>query len=111
MTVKYPALVQSVEDFLKVEYDFLIAGGGQSGCVLAGRLTEDPNITVGVIEAGKSHLDDPLVDIPAAFPQQLGNDNYQWTFYTEPQTANEALVHQHPRGKGLGGSSAINHGM
>ncbi|KAI5203989.1 alcohol oxidase [Aureobasidium subglaciale] len=66
--------------FLSETYDFLIIGGGTAGLTIAARLTEDPGIVVGVLEAGKSRLDDPLVDTPATFPQLLGNPDYDYGF-------------------------------
>lgn len=110
-TRSLPALVRNAEEFLECDLDFLIVGGGTAGLVLAARLSEDPNVRVGVIEAGKSHLGDPLIDIPAAFFQVLSNPDYDYSFRTEPQKENGNLKHQHPRGKGLGGSSAINYLM
>lgn len=76
---------ESVEEFLAQEYDFVIVGGGTAGLVVAARLTENPDVTVGVIEAGKNKLGDMLVDTPALFLQMLGNEDYDWKFYTTPQ--------------------------
>jgi choline dehydrogenase-like flavoprotein len=77
--------VSSVEDFLNTSYDFIVCGGGTAGLVLAARLTEDPNVTVGVLEAGKYRIGDFLVDTPAMFLQMLGNPEYDWNFKTAPQ--------------------------
>jgi choline dehydrogenase-like flavoprotein len=81
----YPALASSPEDFLQHKYDFVIVGGGTAGLVVAARLTEDPNITVGVLEAGKCQLGNPLVDTPAAYLNMLNDEDYDWAFMTEPQ--------------------------
>lgn len=54
----------SAEQFLDLEYDFVICGGGTAGLVLAARLTENPDVNVGVLEAGPNRLGDPLVDTP-----------------------------------------------
>jgi len=75
----------SVKDFLRHTYDFVICGGGTAGLALAARLTENPDITVGVLEAGKYKIGDPLVDTPALFLQMLGNPEYDWIFKTVPQ--------------------------
>lgn len=93
------------------EFDFLILGGGTAGLALAARLTENPDVTVGVFEAGKNRLGDPLVDVPALFTQMLGNPEYDWNMSSEPQKGNKGKVHHMPRGKLLGGSSGINYMM
>ena len=80
-----PALCKSAEDFLKHDYDYLIVGGGTAGLTVAARLSEDPDVTVGVLEAGKNKLGDMLVDIPAAFLQMFGKSEYDWKFMSEPQ--------------------------
>ncbi|CAG7922512.1 unnamed protein product [Penicillium olsonii] len=98
----------SIEEFLDTSFDYIICGGGTAGCTIAARLSENPLVKVGVIEAGKSRLGDPVVDIPGMFPEQLANPNYDWCIYTEPQAGNRGKVHQIPRGKYLGGSSGMN---
>jgi choline dehydrogenase-like flavoprotein len=76
----------SVDEFVTEQsYDYLICGGGAAGLAVAARLTENPDVTVGVIEAGKNRLGDPLVDIPALFVQMLGNKEYDWAWNTIPQ--------------------------
>jgi hypothetical protein len=101
----------SVEEFLSHEYDFVICGGGTAGLAVAARLTENPDVKVGVIEAGKYRIGDMLVDTPGLFLQMLGNDEYDWNFRTAPQKGNGDIVHHMPRGKLLGGSSGINYMM
>lgn len=80
-----PALCACARGFLSESYDFIIVGGGTAGLAVAARLTEDPDVVVGVLEAGKSRLDDPLVDTPVAFPEMLGNPEYDYGFKTVPQ--------------------------
>lgn len=104
-----PALATSASTFLALPYDYLIIGGGTAGLVLAARLTEDPSIRVGVLEAGANRLDDPLVDTPALFTQMLGHPAYDWNLQTVAQASNGGRVHHLPRGKLLGGSSGINY--
>jgi hypothetical protein len=80
-----PALSACARGFLSESYDFIIIGGGTAGLAVAARLSEDPNIVVGVLEVGKSRLDDPLVDTPATFPQLLGEPEYDHCFQSVPQ--------------------------
>jgi len=89
-------------------YDYLIAGGGTAGLVLAARLTENPSITVGVIEAGIDRTDDPRVLTPGLVVSMWSDPDYDWIFETIPQAHGNGRVVGHPRGKQLGGSSAIN---
>jgi len=67
-----PALALNADEFLKHDYDYLIIGGGTAGLAVAARLSENPDVTVGVLEAGKNKLDDFIVDTPGAFTQLLG---------------------------------------
>jgi choline dehydrogenase-like flavoprotein len=82
-----PALSACARGFLSEAYDFVIIGGGTAGLAVAARLTEDPNIIVGVLEVGKSRLDNPLVDTPATFPHLLGDPEYDHCFKSVPQVS------------------------
>jgi choline dehydrogenase len=87
-------------------HDYVIVGAGSAGCVLAGRLSEDPSVNVLLIEAGGSDRH-PNVKIPAAFQKQF-KSRRDWDLATEPEPhcADRSLYV--PRGKGLGGSSSMN---
>ena len=87
--------------------DFVVVGGGSAGCVVASRLTEDPGTSVCLLEAG-GDTDDWLVDTPAAFFMMVASPIHNWHFNTVPQRALDGRRGYQPRGKGLGGSSAIN---
>ncbi|KVC74267.1 glucose-methanol-choline oxidoreductase [Burkholderia ubonensis] len=88
-------------------FDYIVVGGGSGGCVVAGRLTEDPDVTVCVLEAG-NRGDGTLVNMPtgavAMMPTRINN----WAFETVPQLGLGGRRGYQPRGKALGGSSAIN---
>ncbi|MCO6185275.1 GMC family oxidoreductase [Rhizobium sp. L1K21] len=92
-----------------MEFDYVIAGGGSAGATLAARLSEDPNITVCLIEAG-GRGDDILIRAPAGVVAMLpghGKIN-NWAFNTVPQPGLNGRRGYQPRGRALGGSSAIN---
>lgn len=89
-------------------FDYLIVGGGTAGLTLAARLTEDGDVIVGVIEAGLDRTDDPKVLTPGFTPTMWNDPDYDWIFDTVPQTHGNNRIVNHPRGKQLGGSSAIN---
>ncbi|KAH7078872.1 hypothetical protein BKA63DRAFT_252912 [Paraphoma chrysanthemicola] len=101
----------SVEDFKNKAYDYVIIGGGTAGLVLAARLTEDPNVKVGILEAGGNGLDDLLIDGPNLFTQLWGKPEYDWMYSTVPQEGTVGRTHGWVRGKVLGGSSAVNFNM
>ncbi|RBP48703.1 GMC family oxidoreductase [Arenicella xantha] len=90
-----------------MKFDYVIIGAGSAGCALAYRLGEDPNVSVCVLEAGGSHKN-PLVWIPAGVIALLPKKIKNWAFNTTPQSALNNRVCYQPRGKALGGSSAIN---
>ncbi|KAJ5995543.1 hypothetical protein N7481_002520 [Penicillium waksmanii] len=101
----------SIEEFVQTKFDYIICGGGTAGLAVAARLSENPDVTVGVIEAGKYRIGDPLVDCPAAFLGMFEDPEYDWCLYSEPQEGNKGRRHHIPRGKLLGGSSGINYMM
>jgi choline dehydrogenase len=88
-------------------YDYIIVGAGSAGCVLANRLSENPEINVLLLEAGASDWN-PLVHMPAGIAQLVGLKGVNWDYNTapEPQLNHRSLWW--PRGKVLGGSSSIN---
>lgn len=90
------------------EYDYVIVGAGSAGCVLANRLSADPDISVCLIEAGKKDTS-LMIRMPAGVGQLIGTQNpMNWGFWTEPQQHMENRKLWWPRGKGWGGSSSIN---
>lgn len=87
-------------------YDYIIVGAGSAGCVLANRLTEDPGVSVLLLEAGGSD-DKREISIPAAF-SKLFKSPSDWAYYTEEEPLMAGRKMYWPRGKVLGGSSSIN---
>ncbi len=87
-------------------YDYIIIGAGSAGCVLANRLSEDPKVTVLLVEAGGPD-EKQEIHIPAAFPK-LFKTAYDWAYETEPEPHMNHRKLYWPRGKMLGGSSSMN---
>ena len=87
-------------------YDYIVVGAGSAGAVVAARLSEQPGVTVLLIEAGGKgrHLN---IQVPAAFSKQF-TTKHDWNYRTEPEPHLDGRSIYHPRGKMLGGSSGQN---
>lgn len=79
------ASLATPQTFASMSYDYLIAGGGTAGLVLANRLTEIPNVTVGVIEAGEDRTNDTKIQLPGYMFSLQQDAKYDWNFTSEPQ--------------------------
>ena len=89
------------------DWDYVIVGGGSAGCVMASRLSEDPNVTVVLIEAGGSDASN-WVTIPMALIGTVPKKRMNWALQTVPQVGLNGRRGYQPRGKVMGGSSSIN---
>lgn len=90
-----------------MKFDYIIVGAGASGCVLANRLSENPNNKVCLLEAGPAD-NDFFIKIPAGIIAMMRSNSRNWRYWTEPQKALNNRKVYIPRGKTLGGSSSVN---
>jgi choline dehydrogenase len=89
------------------KFDYVIVGAGAAGCVLANRLTQDPEVRVLMLEAGGAATG-LFKDMPMAFPKYVLRRDLNWNFESEPEPSLGGRRIEIPRGKGLGGSTMIN---
>ena len=88
-------------------FDFVVVGGGSAGCAIASRLSENAATTVALLDAGGRN-DNWVVTTPGAMILMISGKLNNWAFNTVPQKGLNNRIGYQPRGKGLGGSSAIN---
>jgi len=93
--------------FMTDEFDFVVVGAGSGGCAVAGRLSEDAATSVALLDAG-GRCDNWVVTTPFALILMVAGKVNNWAFETVPQKGLNGRTGYQPRGKGLGGSSAIN---
>jgi choline dehydrogenase-like flavoprotein len=99
--------LNEAESFLSHTFTHIVVGGGTAGLVIAARLSENPALTVGIIEAGPVALDEPTINVPGRLGETLFT-KYDWQFETTPQPGFNGRKLPWNRGKVLGGSSALN---
>ncbi|MBL0419234.1 GMC family oxidoreductase N-terminal domain-containing protein [Ramlibacter sp. AW1] len=91
----------------RLQADVVVVGAGSAGCAIAGRLSEDPNLQVVLVEAGGADRN-PWIHVPIGYFKTIGSDATDWRFLTEPEKELAGRRIAWPRGKVLGGSSSIN---
>ena len=89
------------------QYDYIVVGAGSAGCVLAARLSEDPQTRVLLLEAGPADRS-IWIHLPIGYGKTMWDPRYNWCFHTDPEPSMNGRRIYWPRGKTLGGSSAIN---
>jgi len=101
----------------QITADYIIVGAGSAGCVLANRLSANPNTKVLLLEAGgddrplhniKQFWSNMMVHTPIGFGKTLNDPKVNWLYETEPDASSGGRPHKWPKGKVLGGSSSIN---
>lgn len=91
---------------MKDRYDIIVVGAGSAGCVVASRLSEDPSLSVLLLEAGPADTH-PMIHMPKGIAKVRGHPRLSWQFPVEPELGRNAGEHW-ARGRTLGGSSSVN---
>jgi choline dehydrogenase len=94
-------------DSVPLSADYVVVGAGSAGCAVAARLSEDPSVRVVLLEAG-SRDRSPWLHVPIGYAKTMYHPTLSWNLMTEPEPELEGRRIPWPRGRTLGGSSAIN---
>jgi choline dehydrogenase len=96
-----------MSDMVPVSADYVVVGAGSAGCAVAARLSEDPSVRVVLLEAGSKDRN-PWLHVPIGYAKTMYHPTLSWNLMTEPEPELEGRQVPWPRGRTLGGSSAIN---
>ncbi|KAF9457988.1 aryl-alcohol oxidase precursor [Collybia nuda] len=105
----FAALYTSPSQLPRTVYDYIVIGAGTAGSVVASRLTENPSISVLVLEAGVTNEGVLASIVPFLGPSLAPNTVYDWNYTTSAQSGYNGRTVPYPRGRMLGGSSSINY--
>ncbi|KAJ7873842.1 alcohol oxidase [Mycena olivaceomarginata] len=105
------AILENVADLnrLQLKFDFIVVGGGTAGNVVANRLSENPNHSVLVLEAGGINADDLNIIVPFFAPRVMPHTPQDWNYTTTSQNGFDGRSVTYNSGLGLGGSSSVNY--
>ena len=92
---------------LQASYDYIVIGAGAAGAVIASRLSEDPSVSICLLESGPSDWN-PYIHVPVGFVKTIFNPKLAWQFASEPNALTNGRAIPLPQGRVLGGSTSIN---
>ncbi|TCD71177.1 hypothetical protein EIP91_012126 [Steccherinum ochraceum] len=101
-------MLATIDQVVGGKFDYVVVGGGTAGLTLAAKLSEDESKTVLVLEEGYDNLGDSEILRPTSYGSLFGKEKYSWVLRTVPQANANDRVFEWQRGRGLGGSTAIN---